>query len=129
MWSMHGQKWCKDNSVVPFLAIYLFYTVSEGFVEKVFVTIRETIFSLYNMHIIVLITNCRLLDNSALNVFCKVLVRIPEVLHIQSRTIIRSVIVNTVESAKPWWQNNLDFTVFLNCRITIFRKFNIFISY
>ena len=49
-----------------------------------------------------------LLDNSVLN------------------TIIRSVIVNTVESTKTWGQNNLDFTVFLNRRITIFGKLNIY---
>ena len=45
-------------------------------------------------------------------------------------TIIPSVIGNTVEcrvpSAKTWCQSNLDFIVFLNRRITIFRKLNIY---
>ena len=34
---------------------YLFYTIFEDFLEKVFVFLKKTIFTLYNMHIILFI--------------------------------------------------------------------------
>ena len=46
MWPVHGQKWCKDNSVVPFFAIAVLFDFW-GFVKKVFVSIEKPIFALY----------------------------------------------------------------------------------
>ena len=58
-------------------SLFLFYTIFEGFLEKVFVVIEKTIFPLYNMHIVVFIAygirgNYRFFANSVLNVFRKV---------------------------------------------------------
>ena len=83
--------------------LYLFYTIFEGFLEKVFVSIEKSILPLYDMHIIVLIAseirgNFRSLDNSVLNLFRKVKSESPKFYN--SVTIIRSIIVNTVESSK-----------------------------
>ena len=82
---------------------YFDHTIFEGFLEKVFVSIKKSILPLYDMHIIVLIAseireNCRSLDNSALNLFRKVKSESPKFYN--SVTIIRSIIVNTVESCK-----------------------------
>ena len=75
---------------------YLFYTIFEGFLEKVYVSSEKSILPLYDMHIIVLIAgeireNCRSLDNSVLNLLRK---------FYNAMTIIPSIIVNTVESSK-----------------------------
>ena len=105
-------------------SLFLFYTIFEGFLEKVFVVIEKTIFPLYNMHIVVFIAygirgNYRFFANSVLNVFRKVYISQNLWRSTYSVTIIRSVIVNTVESAKTWCQNNSDFPEFFNCRITV----------
>ena len=39
-------KWCKDNSVVPFVDIAVLYDFL-GYLEKVFVSIEKPIFALY----------------------------------------------------------------------------------
>ena len=56
---------------------YLFYTIFEGFLEKVFISIEKSILPLYDMHIIVVIAseireNYRSFDNSVLDLFRKV---------------------------------------------------------
>ena len=75
MWPVRSQKWCEDNSVVPFLAIPVLYYFW-GLFGKSIRFYWKTVFPLYNMHIIVFIAseireNCRLLNNSVLNVFLK----------------------------------------------------------
>ena len=75
-----GQCGAKNGAKIILLFhfwLYLFNTIFDGFLDKVFVSIEKTIFTLYNMHMIVFIAseireNCRLLDNSVLNVFRKV---------------------------------------------------------
>ena len=84
---------------------YLFYTIFESFLEKVFVSIEKSILPLYDMRIIVLIAseireNGRSIDNSVLNLFRKV--KSESSKFYNSVMIIRSVIVNTVESSKTW---------------------------
>ena len=72
-----GERVAKNGAKIILLFhfwLHLFHTIFESFLEKVFVSIKKTIFPLYNMHIIVFIAseireNCRLLDN---NVFRKV---------------------------------------------------------
>ena len=46
---VRGQKWCNDNSVVPFLALPLLYYLW-GLFGKNIRFFWKTIFSLYNMH-------------------------------------------------------------------------------
>ena len=66
---MRGQKWCKDNFVVPFLANICFILYLRVFGKNYSFVSKKTIFPLYNMHIIMFIAteihiNSKLLANS-----------------------------------------------------------------
>ena len=105
MWLLRGQKWCKDNFVLPFLAILVLYYFKGGGV-KLFVFIEMTIFPLYSIHIIVFIAsekrkNYRLLANSVLIVTFSVITFIQNLRSsTYSATIMRSVIISMVKNAK-----------------------------
>ena len=129
MWPVHGHKWCEDNSVGPFLAVPVLYYFWRLFGKKYSFPLKKRSF-LY----IICTSSCWYLVKYVkivgylIAVCLTWSVRFSQ--HLRSSTysvtIIRSVIVNTVESAKTWCQNNSDFTVFLNRRLTIFRRLNIY---